>query len=316
MPVTKTQMFIDILTYRTGPAARIEPVHLAHLAAVLGCRMLEFLHERAEGEVRHLSTPQTGHPCQLQVLHAERVVGTAKLVGELPLPVVTAIRDLLVDAVKGEPRRTAVRRASFAPGQTAGGLAQVAQSLPEEQRIINLRPVAQGEVGLQTEVHPDRCTIVCLSAGLRNRIGDDVQVVLAERTAPDPDLLDLSLPRTGIRELEVLLYGIQDKHVGVQLESALLVHDASELLGALKLRRSGRQVQKETLVRGIKPLQYLLDGLAVQTAAADTLCKMLLHCIQTDVSVKQTVVAFLKCEGVVPDKTGLAQHRIYLAVAL
>ena len=59
MPVTKTQMFIDILTYRTSPAARIEPVYLAHLAAVLGCRMLELLYERAEGQVRHLSFPQT-----------------------------------------------------------------------------------------------------------------------------------------------------------------------------------------------------------------------------------------------------------------
>ena len=309
-------MLIYIPTATAGPAARIVPVYLAHLAAVLDCRMLELLHERAEGQVGHLSTPQTGHPCQLQVLHAQRVIGTAQLVGKFPLPVVTAVRDLLVDAVKGEPRRKAARRTLPAPGQTAGGLAQVAQPLSEEQRILNPRPVAQGEVGLQTEVHPDRCTIVCLSAGLRNRIGNDVQVVLAERTAPDPDLLDLSLPGTGVRELEVLLYGIQDKHVGVKLESTLLVHDASELLGALELRRSGRQVQKETLVSGIQPLQYLLDGLAVQTAAADTLCKMLLHCIQTDVSAKQTVVAFLKCESLVPDKTGLAQHRINLAVAL
>ena len=222
----------------------------------------------------------------------------------------------IASRIKGEPRRKAVRRALPAPGQTSGCLAQVAKSLSEGQRILNPRPVAQGEVGLQTELHPDRCTIVCLSAGLRNRIGNDVQVVLAERTAPDPDLLDLSLPGTGVRELEVLLYGIQDKHVGVKLESTLLVHDASELLGALELRRSGRQVQKETLVSGIQPLQYLLNGLAVQTAAADTLCKMLLHCIQTDVSAKQTVVAFLKCESLVPDKTGLAQHRINLAVAL
>lgn len=143
---------------------------------------------------------------------------------------------------------------------TRGVHQETPQSIPES-------------VVFQTEVHPDRCTIVCLSAGLRNRIGNDVQVVLAERTAPDPDLLDLSLPRTGIRELEVLLYGIQDKHVGVQLEPALLVHDASELLGALELRRSGRQVQKETLVSGIQPLQYLLNGLAVQTASGDSAVK-------------------------------------------
>ena len=112
--------------------------------------------------------------------------------GELPLPVVTAVSDLLVDAVQSEPRRKAVRRTLPAPGQTAGCPAQVAKSLSEEQRILNPRPVAKGEVSLQTEIHPDRCTIVCLSEGMRNRIGDDVQVVLAERTAPDPDLLDLS----------------------------------------------------------------------------------------------------------------------------
>ena len=157
---------------------------------------------------------------------------------------------------------------------------------------------------------------MCLSSGLRNRIGNDVQVVLAERTAPDPDLLDLSLSGTGVRELEVLLYGIQDKHVGVKLEPALLVNYASELLGALELRRSGRQVQKETLVRGVKTLQYLLNGLAVQTAAGDSAGKMMLHPRTGAIPACQTVVAFLKCESVVPDKTGLAQHRIYLAVAL
>ena len=44
--------------------------------------------------------------------------------------------------------------------------------------------------------------------------------------------------------------------------------------------------------------------------------KMMLHPRTGAIPACQTVVAFLKCEGVVPDKTGLAQHRIYLAVAL
>ena len=74
--------------------------------------------------------------------------------------------------------------------------------------------------------------------GLRNRIRDDVQVVLAERGALDTNLFYRSFPRTGIRELEMLLYGVQDKHVGVKFETSLLVHDASELLRPLELRRS------------------------------------------------------------------------------
>ena len=52
-------MLIYIPTATAGPAARIVPVYLAHLAAVLGCRMLELLHERAESKVGHLAAPQT-----------------------------------------------------------------------------------------------------------------------------------------------------------------------------------------------------------------------------------------------------------------
>ena len=106
-PVTKTQMFIDILTYRTGSAARIETIHLTQLAVVLCCRILEFLHERAEGQVCHLAAPQTGHTRQLQVLNTESIIGTAKFVCKFPLPVVTTVRDVLVDTFKGSDRRTA-----------------------------------------------------------------------------------------------------------------------------------------------------------------------------------------------------------------
>ena len=44
--------------------------------------------------------------------------------------------------------------------EAAGSLAQFVKSLFQEQRIFNSPTIRQGEVGLQAEVHPDRCTIV------------------------------------------------------------------------------------------------------------------------------------------------------------
>ena len=153
-------MLIDILTYNTGLAAGIETVNLLDFATVFGCRMFKFLHERAEGEVRHLPAPQTGHPCQPQVLHAKHVVPPAKLVSEFPLPVITTVDDILVDTVQGESGGTTMRGALLAFGQTTGSLAEFVQTLFKEQRVVHLRSVTQGEEGLQTEIQPDRCTIV------------------------------------------------------------------------------------------------------------------------------------------------------------
>ena len=76
--------------------------------------MFELLHEQSEGEIGHLPSPQAGHPSQLQVLHAERVVPPAKFVGEFPLPVVTAVLDVLMDTVESLPSRLAVSRALLA----------------------------------------------------------------------------------------------------------------------------------------------------------------------------------------------------------
>ena len=45
LPVTETQMFIDILTYRTSLAGGIETVNPDYTATILGRRVLQFLHE-------------------------------------------------------------------------------------------------------------------------------------------------------------------------------------------------------------------------------------------------------------------------------
>ena len=84
-----------MMTRTTGLAGCIEPVNLAHLAAVLRGDMLQLLHERGPAQVCDLTTPQTGHARQVQILDAEDVVLPAQLVSKLPLPVITAVGDLL-----------------------------------------------------------------------------------------------------------------------------------------------------------------------------------------------------------------------------
>lgn len=75
-------------------------------------------------------------------------------------------------------------------------------------------------------------------------------------------------------------------------------------------------MQKESLICGIKTLKDFLNRLAVQAAAVDATGEMGFHPCTRAIPSSQGIVAFLKSEGVVPDKTGLAQHRIYFAIAL
>ena len=89
--IAKPQELIDMMTRTTGLAGCIEPVYLTHFAVVLRSNMLKLLNERCPAEVTNLATPQTGHSAQIQILYAEDVVLPAKIMSELPLPVITAV---------------------------------------------------------------------------------------------------------------------------------------------------------------------------------------------------------------------------------
>ena len=89
-PVAERQESVDMLAYAASLARRVVPVDPDDLAAVLRSRVLKLLHERAEGEIRHLPPPQTGHARQPEVFDAEGVIRPAQAVRKLPLPVVTA----------------------------------------------------------------------------------------------------------------------------------------------------------------------------------------------------------------------------------
>ena len=62
-----------------------------------------------------------------------------------------------------------------------------------------------------------------MDQGPGNGIGDNVQIVLAKTAASDAYLTNLPLLRTGERKLEMLIDGVDDKHVRVQFEPSLLV---------------------------------------------------------------------------------------------
>ena len=113
----------------------------------------------------------------------------------------------------------------------------------------------------------------------------------------------------------MLLDCVQDDDVAVQPVAALLVDEAAEVLRLAKLGRTLGQMLEETLVRLVETLEHFLNGLAVKQMTGDSLCKMLLHSIQVDVAVEQSVVPLLQRKGVVPYETALAEHRVDLAVA-
>ena len=128
---------------------------------------------------------------------------------------------------------------------------------------------------------------------MRNRIRDDVQIVFAEVRALDPDGLDLTFVRTGVRELEMLLDAVHHKNIRVEFEPALFPDNALKLLCTLEFRGTLRKEVEKTFVRLVEPFEDLLDGLAVQTATTDTLRKMSLHPRTGTKFPRQGVVPFL-----------------------
>ena len=87
-----------------------------------------------------------------------------------------------------------------------------------------------------------------MGQGPGDSVGDDIQVVLAQTAAPDAYLTYIPLVRTGERKLEMLLDGIDDKDIAVELESTLLIDDAGKIPCLTELRRTGALVLEEALV--------------------------------------------------------------------
>lgn len=69
---------------------------------------------------------------------------------------------------------------------------------------------------------------------------------------------------------------------------------------------------EETLVRNVKTLQYLLDGLAVQQVTTNAFREMGLHLRTGNEFPVQGVVSLLQRKGVVPHETGFTEHRVQL----
>ena len=107
-PVTKRQMFIDILTYTACLRARIETVNLDHFRPVLRSHMLKLLDERAEGEVVDLASPEPRHAEKIQVLDTNCIVSSAQFMTRLPLPVLPTVTDALMATLKVLPAFTTV----------------------------------------------------------------------------------------------------------------------------------------------------------------------------------------------------------------
>ena len=151
-------MLIDILTYTASLRACVETVDLNDLRTVLRSNMLKLLDKQTERKVVDFASPKPRHAHQVQVLDTDGAVPTAQLMARLPLPVVTTVADALMATLQVPPPPAAVVGAFLAAGQGPRPATQLIQALLKKQGIVNLRPVTQREVRLQTEVHTHQCT--------------------------------------------------------------------------------------------------------------------------------------------------------------
>ena len=113
--------------------------------------------------------------------------------GELPLPVVTAVDNTLILPVQFLATLLVVVTPGFALGQCPSSLAQTRHLTLQVTGTLNLRAVTECHVCPQTKVDAYGCTIVCLSVFSRLCVCSDDNIVFPERTALDGNRPDLAL---------------------------------------------------------------------------------------------------------------------------
>ena len=278
--------------------------------AILRCDILQLQHEIAVGKVTDLPAPAAAHALEHQVLEDDGVVTAAKVVGELPLEIAPAVTYPLMETVELQTLTLPIAGARHTLGEIAAPAAQLQKTVLDEQGVLHRHPVAQRHIPLQPEVNANGCTIVCLSDGLRELVEHHDDVKLSEVVPLDGESLDLSGIRTAQRELEAFLDAVYGQDVAIQGIAALLEDDGRKVLRLAELRRTLGKMPEETLVGGVKTLEYLLRGLRVKKRSLDASRKVCFHALAADILAAHAVVPALKRKGVIPHKTSLPEHRV------
>lgn len=122
--------------------------------------VLQLQDEIAMSQVRHLASPTLCHSLQVQILQANQVVSLAQFVSQLPLEIGTFVHDISIQSLQLQLLALAVVAAFLALREVARLAPKLLQVSFKELRVVNLTPITQSHVLLQSEVDAHGCTIV------------------------------------------------------------------------------------------------------------------------------------------------------------
>ena len=131
-----------------------------NLNAIFFRNVFQLHNEIAMSQVRHLASPITLHSLQVQILQANQVITLAQLMRHLPLEIGTLVHDVLIQSLQLQLLALAVIAALLALREVARPASKLQQVSFKELRIINLTPIAQSHVLLQSKVDAHGCTIM------------------------------------------------------------------------------------------------------------------------------------------------------------
>ena len=100
------------------------------------------------------------HSLQVQILQANQVITLAKLMCQLPLEIGTLVHNVSIQSLQLRFLALAVVATILALGKIARPASKLLQVSFKELRIINLTPIAQSHVLLQSKVDAHGCTIM------------------------------------------------------------------------------------------------------------------------------------------------------------
>jgi putative transposase len=220
--------------------------------------------EIGETEVADLATPHSLHASEVQVLKGQSIKSNGKVVGGLPVPIISLIGSPAIKASKSETGRLARTAAFGLTGQTPSSQSDGSERTSERQWGDDLLARGKCEERSQTKVAACGVTRLWQRLRLRNIITGERNEISAGSFPANGHGFDVTDDFTGLMDAVDPALN-PDSARSEYLPSRLLERETAVLPAGAERRRSLDRLLKKRIPRAIEPVRHRLNGLRIDS---------------------------------------------------
>src|SRR5215831_10955725 len=150
--ITQRDAGIEVATDMTQFGRGKKAIDMMDMCAMSVGSLMQDLHKTPEAKIGYFASPHSYHAAQLQVLQVDRVIRSTEVMRQLPMPILSLVRNIGLHLRQTMPCLTSMARSWLGSCKGTVGLAQCPQRLFEWLRRSDIMTVVPGEKLCESKV--------------------------------------------------------------------------------------------------------------------------------------------------------------------